>query len=491
MKIFRKCSFADAIGDIIPFYHDGIYHIFSLTPPPGATVYPMRLRTTWEHLTSKDLIHWEEQKTALCPGNGNEPDACGVWTGSVLFGEGKFHAFYTGHNYNISNQQTICHATSNDGTNWEKDTANPVISPKVDLYEQHDWRDPHVFFNEEDKCYWMLISARKKEGPIAKRGCIILYRSKDLIKWTYYGPLYEPYHTYCPECSEMFKIKDTWFLSYSRFSEFGNTVYRTSKSPFGPWRTPRMDGIGGRRFYAAKSMQNNEGRRFYFAWAHDRANESDTGDWYWGGQFCIPHEVCINDDNELDVKMPEEIESIFTKDVPVEFVPILGQIKTHGNDMIGIHSISTFSFGFIKINQEAFLFECKIRPTDCRDGFGLLLKSDTDVVSALILAFEPSFQRVSLLNMPMAVDPFCEASCTWLPKNPGPDGTRIAEKPFSFANGDTIAVNVIIDYDMVEIFIDNKAAFTYRSYERPKHELGLYAQDGDVEFYVLKLAYSP
>ena len=40
MEIFRKPSFADSTGDAIPFYHDGIYHIFSLTPPTGTTVYP-------------------------------------------------------------------------------------------------------------------------------------------------------------------------------------------------------------------------------------------------------------------------------------------------------------------------------------------------------------------------------------------------------------------------------------------------------------------
>ena len=45
MEIFRKMSFADSTGDAIPFYHEGKYHIFSLTSPPGTTVYPERLRT--------------------------------------------------------------------------------------------------------------------------------------------------------------------------------------------------------------------------------------------------------------------------------------------------------------------------------------------------------------------------------------------------------------------------------------------------------------
>lgn len=92
MEIFRKMSFADSTGDAIPFYHEGKYHIFSLTSPPGTTVYPARLRTTWSHSVSDDLVHWEELPTALYPGEGDEPDASGVWTGSVIYGEGKYHA---------------------------------------------------------------------------------------------------------------------------------------------------------------------------------------------------------------------------------------------------------------------------------------------------------------------------------------------------------------------------------------------------------------
>lgn len=90
MDFFRKMSFADSTGDAIPFYHEGKYHIFSLTSPPGTTVYPARLRTTWSHSVSEDLVHWEELPTALYPGEGDEPDASGVWTGSVIYGEGKY-----------------------------------------------------------------------------------------------------------------------------------------------------------------------------------------------------------------------------------------------------------------------------------------------------------------------------------------------------------------------------------------------------------------
>ncbi|MDD2980548.1 MAG: glycoside hydrolase family 32 protein [Hespellia sp.] len=489
MDIFRKTSAADSTGDAIPFYHDGTYHIFSLTPPVGTTVYPARLRTTWSHTVSKDLVHWEELETALYPGEGTDPDADGVWTGSVIYGEGKYHIFYTGYNYHIDDQQTICHATSDDGIKWTKDAANPVISPMAELYEQLDWRDPYVFYNEDDKCYWILISGRIKEGPPTKTGCIVLYRSEDLVNWNYYGPVYKPYHTNCPECCEMYKMGDNWYLSYSRFSEFVDTIYRVSKSPFGPWRTPKMEGIGGRRFYAAKSMENEEGRRFYFAWAHDRANASDTGEWYWGGAFCVPHEVVANADGELDVKLPKEVEESIQNPVDWTYKPIWGTSERYGNNTIVVDAVSTLGYGFFEFEEQSVLFSCKIKPTDCKDHFGLLLKSNEQAARCLELRIEPGMQRVSLVNLPMDVDPFWRESCTnvGMPKDPGPDGIRVCEKPFSFKDGDTIDVKVLIDNDMVEIFVGERAAFTYRVYEKTEYDIGLEVQDGKVEYYDIKI----
>lgn len=490
MKIFRKPSFADSTGDAIPFYHDGVYHIFSLTPPPGTTVYPARLRTTWSHTISKDLVHWEELETALYPGAGDEPDADGIWTGAVIYGENKYHIFYTGYNYHLeTDQQTICHATSEDGIKWTKDPANPVVKPVAELYERLDWRDPYVFYNEDDGCYWMLISGRIKEGPPTKTGCIILYRSDNLESWEYYGPIYKPYHTNCPECCEMYKMGDNWYLSYSRFSEFVNTVYRVAKSPFGPWRTPKMDGIGGRRFYAAKSMENDEGRRFYFAWAHDRAERSDQGEWYWGGEFCVPHEVAVNAEGELDVKMPKEISESIQEPVEWTYKSIWGETQRFGETSIVLNAEGTLNYGFFQFEEESVMFSCKMKVGDCRDHFGLLLKSDEKAARCLELRVEPGMQRISLVNLPMDVDPFWRESCTNVgePKNPGPDGIRVCEKPFPVKMGDLIDVKVIIDDDMVEIFIGEKAAFTYRVYEKTDYNIGLQVQDGSVEYYDIKI----
>ncbi len=490
MDIFRKMSFADSTGDAIPFYHDGKYHIFSLTPAPGTTVYPARLRTTWSHSVSEDLVNWEELPTALYPGEKEtDPDASGVWTGSVIYGEGKYHIFYTGYSLACEYQQTICHATSEDGITWEKDKANPVIKPMIELYEKLDWRDPYVFYNEEDGCYWILISARRLDMPVTRRGCIVLYRSQNLVDWDYYGPVYSPGHTNCPECAEMYKMGDNWYLSYSRFSEFVNTIYRVSQSPFGPWRKPKKDGIGGRRFYAAKSMEDDAGRRFYFAWAHDRAKDSDTGEWYWGGTFCIPHEVAAAEDGELNVRLPKEYEALFEEPVEWKYTPVMGNVKGYGKNMLEFDSVSTCTYGFLEHQEERYMLRLKALPREVCDYFGVLLKSDKEASGCVLLEFDMAMQRVSLLNLPMGVDPFWVESCQAVPKatDPGPDGVRVCEKTFAIENGKEIDIKIIVDHDMIEVFVGEQVAFTYRIYAKPLYEVGLIAQDAKVEFYHISI----
>ncbi|MCC8107452.1 MAG: GH32 C-terminal domain-containing protein [Planctomycetes bacterium] len=493
MKIFRMPAGADSTGDAIPYFHNGTYHIFSLTSPKGTTVYPARLRTTWDHHISTDLVNWTQLPSAIRPGDADsDPDASGIWTGDVIFGEGMWHAFSTGYSLKQRFQQTICHATSPDGVVWTKDPANPILTPRLDEYEDQDWRDPYVFWNDEDGMYWMILLARLKGGPHMRRGCVVLYRSRDLKAWEYYGPLYAPYHTSGPECPEMYRMGRYWYLSYSRFSEWTNTVYRIANSPFGPWRTPKYDGIGGRRFYAAKSLVNDEGRRFYFGWAHDRGDRSDVGDWYWGGAFCIPHEVkpmAGDDDGELAVFMPKEYVDACTTPVPWEYKHVWGEHTRFGPDNVVLDSPGTLSYGFVTTAASSFLFRCTIRVDRCLDHFGLVLKSDEAIATSLLLTFDRSMDRVALVNMPQRLDPFWQEStpANINPREPGPDGPRVAEKAFPFKDGDEIDVKVAIDNDMVEIFVGEKVAFTYRSYAKAEYEIGLLAQDASVGFYGIRL----
>jgi len=482
MGIFRKNKMNLASGDPIPFYHDGTYHIFYLTSPPNTIRYPERCCCTWQHIRSNDLVNWEELQPALIPGEQTDLDINGCWTGSVIFGEGKYHIFYTGYQINSQFPQKICHATSDDTITWVKDPQSPYVVPNTDFYENIDWRDSYVFFNDEDSCYWMLIAARRNFGPENRRGCIALYKSKDLKEFDHYGPIYEPFHTNCPECPEMYKLGDFWYLSYSRFSERGQTLYRYSESPYGPWRTPKFDGIDCRRFYAAKSLQDNQGRRIYFGWVHARENDSDSGWWQWGGDFAIPHEVRSTSTGDLDVLIPHEIKESFKRNIDFSYNKVLGNCEQNGVDEIIVNSLGTLSYGFFNTKEDKFLFECDINAADCGDYFGIALKMDDDLDCGYLLAFEVAGQRAYINRIPAPLDPFWADLSGKENYSAEVDGPRVCEKSFTFQNGDHINVKINISESILEIFIGNKIAFTYRVYGKAKHIIGVFAQDCEIKF---------
>jgi beta-fructofuranosidase len=266
-------------------------HLFYLSSPHGPLDYPERVRTTWQHAVSDDLAEWRELEPAVAPGPEGSYDAGGIWTGSVVEKDGTFYLFYTAHDPGSANPQTICLATSQDLRTFEKHPGNPLVLPTAG-YESVDWRDPYVFFNEEEGTWWMLIAARRDEGPRWTRGCIVLATSDDLVTWRVEEqPFYDPGDTFCPECPELWEHDGRWYLVYSRFSEKVSTMFRVADSPRGPFRIPVRDEFGGRRWYAAKSAPW-QGARAFFGWVHDVVEQPrGSRRWQWGGDFTLPRIV--------------------------------------------------------------------------------------------------------------------------------------------------------------------------------------------------------
>ena len=309
MKVLRRPRNAAAAGDPIPFFKDGAIHLFYLSSPTGTLDYPKRVRTTWQHAQTPDFTDWKELTPALEPG-ANACDAGGIWTGSVVESDGIYYLFYTGHHVGAANPQTICLATSTDIVGFERHGRNPLIAP-IAGYDAIDWRDPYVFYNEVERCWWMLIAARLDRGPKWRRGCVVLATSENLLDWEVQPkPLDVPGTTFCPECPEMWTAGGRWYLVFSRFSEDVGTIYRVADSPRGPFRVPADDALGGRRWYAAKSAPLSDGSRVFFGWVHNFVAEGRPR-WLWGGDFAAPRVVTPDAHGELSVRLHPAVEAMF------------------------------------------------------------------------------------------------------------------------------------------------------------------------------------
>ena len=172
------------------FFKDGVWHLYFQYNPYGSYWENM----SWGHSTSTDLIHWEQQPTALM-GDGLGT----IFSGSCVvdkentagFGANAVVAFYT----SAGERQTQSMAYSTDGgKTFTKYANNPVLTS-----EAPDFRDPKVFWNAEAG-FWNMILAVGQEMQI--------FSSANLKDWTYESSFGRQYgnHGGVWECPDLMKM---------------------------------------------------------------------------------------------------------------------------------------------------------------------------------------------------------------------------------------------------------------------------------------------
>ena len=483
-------------SDPIPLYIDGVYHVVHLSPPwdsLGTVEARIRSKDTQRHISSTDLVHWKVHEPALYPGNPGDVDEDGCWTGSLVRkrDDGMFYLFYCAFDHDAENPQKICLATSEDCEHFTKRSDFPILRPASYL-EQIDYRDSYVFWNEDENIYWMVLAARYESGgPFHRKGVITYRTSEDLWNWSEDQVLYAPWYVVCPECPEMFKMGDWWYLVYSHFDQNAKTTYRISKSCHGPWRTPSLPGFDGRRFYAAKSLTDGK-RRFQWGNIYERETLTNEGRWTYAGDMAMPHELIQREDGSLAVCVPHEIVESFNKDVKHEFISKMGDWKEEDNSL-RVESTATFAYGFFKEeSKDALMFHAKLTLEDGYGAFGLMLKSTEELSPSWELIFEPTRSRVSITRYPCALDPFWQGLNPKIKDAPMEvDGPRTIERPLKIENGKEIDVKVFIDDSLVECFVNEEVALSFRIYDptdgQPFHKFGVFVEDGTLNVTDIKI----
>lgn len=378
------------VADLIPFYDRGYYHVYYLKGFRDGTGWA-RHHTPWSHLRSSDLLNWEELPNALETGLQSEPDGGACFTGSVIREEDTVHIFYTGFNPGHPNgREQIMHATSKDGIAFLKNPDNPVLRVDSEHYGyDEDFRDPFVFWNEEEGRYWMLFTAgcnRPVNGN--RRGVVGLAVSADLIDWTFEPPIYAPDAYPSLECPDLFRIEDTWYLL---FSQFGRTEYRMSASPYGPWRKPARPHFdaGDYFFYAAKTCFDGDAR-YLFGWCGDLAGNKDAVRAMWGGTFVTPRRIERMPDGELRLVCPTIYEQSVTKSHHLdynEYETACGE-WTIGNEEL--RSLQETGFAACLQGQALgeYSLKVKIRSNGGTGVAGLVVRGDARLDNAYLLGVD-------------------------------------------------------------------------------------------------------
>lgn len=304
-------------------YINGRYHVFFQYNPDSAR----HQSIAWGHVSSADLVRWEEHTVALRPQYGG-PDEYGCWTGVVTDDGGVPTAAYSGVRGDGGHSQVVIARGSEDLVHWEQ-TGHVAATMPADG-QVTAVRDPFIFrFN--GKRY-----AMQGAGLANGHAALLLYTVEDMSDWKYQGiwltsenPVaaeFTPAEIW--ECPQLVRVPDssgdvdgstggsgTWLMMFSLWlsgdehehaNGVGHLVGSLTEDPETglPVFTPRGGGKSdlGRDFYAPQIVAL-EDRALLWGWANEgpgrderrgrSQNEIDAAG--WAGVLTFPRELSVVD----------------------------------------------------------------------------------------------------------------------------------------------------------------------------------------------------
>lgn len=419
------------MNDPIPFFdkRDGTYHVFFQHNPNN----PFWGDMTWGHALSRDLVRWERLPDAIHRTPGG-PDAEGVWTGCVVRGDdGVFNALYTGIPTNQPFTQVQCRARSRDLTSWEKPPPNPVISTKPAGYGDC-FRDPHVW--RESDGWYMVIGS---ELPDKTGGAALLYRSDDLVKWTYLHPLVTGdarQTNFDFECPDFFPLGDArHVLLSSRVHTFWQSgAYDAVAHRFKPAAYGKVDTDV---FYAAKTLLDARGRRILFGWVQERRPREEQLAAGWSGVLSLPRVMTMGDDGVPHLAPPDELEALRGRHIESDPPPPLG------GDSQTVRTIDGVGGTTIEL-------VVRFAPGTART-FGLRVRASPDGASGTDVLYD------------RAAGTLCGV-------------------PFTLPSNEPLTLRVLVDSSVVEAFANDRACRTLRTYAPSEHaHVAMIVEAGELE----------
>ena len=341
-------------------------------------------------------------------------------------------------------EERYMHAVSTDREHWEK--IEGVVFYRPEGYSGDDFRDPEVFWVEQDQCYWLLIAAREDDLG----GVVLKYTSTDLEHWELYGPIFAPMQQYMLECPDLFRMGDKWYLTYSWDCV---TYYAMSDSIDGPFVAPRnntLDGKGtmegkGFIFYGGKTAEWH-GNTYLCGWLGRAGLYTDSGAYDWAGSVMV-HQLIQNPDGTLAVKAPDDLADYFNLDKIVISSALEGDVSIDRNNIALNAAEGEYALADLGTRPATMTLECDVTfDEDGRAGFAF--------------------------GDPNAEEPYYTALCldaSWnMIHYEGYELSTIADlepvagTKFDFTEPGTHHVKLVCENEILVLYIDNLRALSLR-----------------------------
>lgn len=441
------------VGDVMPYYNAGEFNLFFLMDwRDGAPQY----HPIYKYNTP-DLLNYTYKGQMIGYGLADQQDYC-IGTGSFIKENNTYYGYYTGHNYLFLNtsrpQEGILYATSADLNSWTKQ-AGFLITPPVG-YDQNNFRDPDVFYNDVTQEYWMVVGAR-----INNAGELVYYTTKDLAapNWAFQGSFYAPNSFDMLECPDVFKWGNYWYLVFSDTNLQNATHYRFASSPSGPWATPANDLLDSKYFYAAKTASDGT-NRYLFGWVPTKDGVSDAGGKDFAGNMST-HLLTQNADGTLSVNVPAAIDKAFYKENTVTATAKSSDEVTSGLDY-QLNAAADTSYALFGNVNGPFIIKTTVNFSQVPQSFGILLGAAAVASQTYHLGFQNGNAESDRIASGSTVT---EASL-----------------PFALTAGTNYALEIVIENSVATMYINGQAALTTRIYSMQGAPWGIYCVNGTVTF---------
>ncbi|MCE3200338.1 glycoside hydrolase family protein [Paenibacillus sonchi] len=451
----------DTCGDFMPFYHEGVYHLYYLHK---YCIY---------EVTTKDFVSYGEPRLAVVCGSPEEQD-WHIGTGSVVERDGVFHFYYTGFNENNRDtegkyEQVLMRAISDDLIQWRKDPSF-FVPPYTECYGGLHWRDPQVFWNDQAGEYWMAVTTTERGGPMNRSGCTHIMRSADLEQWEHGEMIYAPRSYATHECHDIFQMGGWWYMVFSNYTRWWETRYRMAKSPEGPWFIPPYDDMfDGRGFYAAKTVSNGT-NRYLVGWQAIRSNMDDMSPYQWGGSTLV-HELVQHPDGTLGVQLIPAIQDSFGQELLQAPAAHLG---VWDSDTAAITGKEPYGFGWTELGRMAgdCLIEASVQWSSDTQACGIMLHtSGAGLEKWCQVRLEPQRNRLIF-----------DRSNKF-------DGHHLfVEERYLLLDGSSGAdIKIVASGNIIIIYVNNTALAT-RAYNYEPGSFGLFIEHGEAAFSNVKIS---
>jgi sucrose-6-phosphate hydrolase SacC (GH32 family) len=435
----------------------GRYHLFFLgrSAPDLETILSGkdtdRMRETWLHASSRDLVHWIHHPPALVPVfDGSMPK--GLFSGDMMD-----HMPVPTIMVHVPGQGTCLYTAEDDELNdWKPHPKNPVIPvegapPEAVIFDPCGWKEGEI--------HYALIGSKNRR-PGYEGDSTSLFRSRDLVNWEYRGPFYKSDRRWTPEsqdcaCPDFFPLGDKHVLISHVHHPQNHLQYYIGRFDKGAERfLPESHGSmswPGGQLCGPETLLDDKGRRIFWGWIM----EAGTPDPAWASVATLPRVLSLAGDHTLRIEPVPELEALRHHPRHRENLTVAGELPLD------------------EVKGDCLEISAVIEPGDAKE-FGIKVRCSPGGEEQTAIICSPAERTLKIDLSKSSPD----VEYTW--------GDRVVMEqaaPFELKPDEPLRLRVFLDRSVLEVFANGRQCLTQRIYPSRGDSLGvtLVARGGSVK----------